>query len=327
MGEAGDESGTRVEVEPAAAQAGPGSTETFAPVATTTPGDPEASAVDASAGGLSPVAGSGGPDRPKDIAEYADWAKTALSEELSERVRTLYEVNATSIQGTAQSHQFFDELPECLNKAAQAYRDLNGADLLLQGSSLNLEKKSFQSIVEKCFRRNVLLNKKFPSPPKPPGWVTSQNWTSKVNDIVRGVLVCRYLDGPDFLAKELKARAKELGLDARSYSQQQENGHYAFHFYVKIPVEILDLAFSTTVVNVDIEIQLTTQLQDVLRDLTHKSYEKLRLASPSFDAAWKWEFSTNRFKASYLSHTLHLLEGLIVELRRETHGEKPEDDK
>ncbi|XXF74987.1 hypothetical protein P2318_18110 [Myxococcaceae bacterium GXIMD 01537] len=232
----------------------------------------------------------------------------------------------TTAQTTAQRHPFFETLADFLERMDSKYRTETGTDLLVPRASLDLYKKSFDSVIDKCFRKNVVLNPGFPEPPKK-GWFTSANCTIQINDLVRGTLVCRYLDGPEFLARELKARADALGLSARYDSQQNERGYYAYHFYVKIPVEVLDLQWTASLVNVEVEIQLSTQLQEVLRTLTHKSYEALRLSAPTLDESWKWNYSEARFKASYLGHTLHLIEGLILELRRETARENTKGDK
>jgi hypothetical protein len=71
---------------------------------------------------------------------------------------------------------------------------------------------------------------------------------------------------------------------------------------------------------VEIEIQITTQLQEVLRSLTHKFYEAQRLQVVPDKGKWKWDFKSNRFKVGYLSHTLHLLESVILESRDSVMG-------
>jgi hypothetical protein len=63
-----------------------------------------------------------------------------------------------------------------------------------------------------------------------------------------------------------------------------------------------------------VEIQITTQLQDVLRSLTHHLYEGQRLQSEE-SGKWKWDFASNRFRVGYLSHALHLIESIILDSR------------
>jgi hypothetical protein len=73
---------------------------------------------------------------------------------------------------------------------------------------------------------------------------------------------------------------------------------------------------------VEVEIQLTTQLQEVLRSLTHPFYEAERLLRNPDKGKWKWDFSSGRFKVGYLSHTLHLLESVILETRDKVRSER-----
>jgi hypothetical protein len=72
---------------------------------------------------------------------------------------------------------------------------------------------------------------------------------------------------------------------------------------------------------VEFEIQLTTQMQEVLRDLSHSFYEEKRLSQDD-DRQWKWDHKSALFRSSFMGHTLHLLEGVIVELR-EMKNKKP----
>lgn len=117
-----------------------------------------------------------------------------------------------------------------------------------------------------------------------------------------------------FIAKQLGKYAKSLGLKSRFYSQEREEGYYAYHFYVTIEVPFLDESFKKINSEIEIEIQLTTQLQEVLKELTHQFYQVNRLRSDN-NSKWKWNYKTNGFKLSYVSHTLHLLESIIIEIR------------
>jgi hypothetical protein len=69
---------------------------------------------------------------------------------------------------------------------------------------------------------------------------------------------------------------------------------------------------------------VTTQLQEVLRGLTHTFYEEQRATESRKTSKWKWEVRTNRFRVSYLSHTLHLLEAIILEARDEMKDHIPD---
>jgi ppGpp synthetase/RelA/SpoT-type nucleotidyltranferase len=143
------------------------------------------------------------------------------------------------------------------------------------------------------------------------------------------MIVCRYIDGTALVARTLHAHATDLALDSRFGSRENDAGYYAFHFYACLPVQISDMDWNAVEIPLSIEIQLTTQLQEVLKDLTHGFYEEARLRYPESDEDWKWQFETLRFKGSYIGHTLHLLEGIIVSLKTEVQtraGATPDAD-
>lgn len=54
-----------------------------------------------------------------------------------------------------------------------------------------------------------------------------------------------------------------------------------------------------------LEIQVSTQLAEVITSLTHGIYEQGRNTRPvSFDGEWKWDADLRIFKPAYLGHGL-----------------------
>ena len=249
-----------------------------------------------------------------------EWAKGPIGVDFAaSEIKLAYKQNATFIQTTAQDHDFFTNLENFLKDSSQAYLGKTGAELFMGDlPSPKLIVKPYESVINKSFRYNVLENSNFPAPP-PGDWASPNNWFLRFDDTVRSTMVCKFIDGPLFLAEKLKEYAEGYGLVSRFASKQKDDGYYAYHYYVKLPVELF-LSGAPTVVDVDIEIQLSTQLQDVMYDITHRYYEGLRIQKEVDPGAWKWEVGSNRFRAGYLSHTLHLLEGIILELR---NGDRP----
>jgi hypothetical protein len=129
------------------------------------------------------------------------------------------------------------------------------------------------------------------------------------------MLVCKFLDGPEFVTTRLMRYADGLGLSPRSYSQERDEGYYALHFYATFKVDLLNKELQAQESHVELEIQTTTQLQEILKGLTYTYYKESRTQPARDRSKWKWEYETNRFKAGYLGHTLHLMEAIIVELR------------
>lgn len=253
---------------------------------------------------------------------YPEWLASKLGVTLDEPVRNLANTNGALILNSAQKSSFFEDLPYVLEECSAAYEKQTGSPLLTRApSDFTLRVKPFESMVDKSFRQNVVWNKRWPSNPrltlgtmKMEEWVTPSNWHLAFDDIVRGTLVLRYIDGPSFLSAWLTDEATSRGLTTRVEARALDDGYYAYHFYVQLVVEMFKSDWSMFSGKLWIEIQLTTQLQEVARDLSHGFYAERRV-QPRGETAWKWEYTSPRFKSAYISHTLHLIEGLIVELR------------
>src|SRR5579864_6380909 len=146
------------------------------------------------------------PSRPNTVEEYVTWASATLGVDFTAAAtRNRYETNVQNAQNAVQDSRFMRELPEFVTKQEQEYQGETGAGLLMS-SELTVLRKPFDSAVLKSYRQNVLRNNRFPEPPGD-GWVNPDNWYSRFDDLVRGTLVCKFLDGPIVLAPALDAYA------------------------------------------------------------------------------------------------------------------------
>jgi ppGpp synthetase/RelA/SpoT-type nucleotidyltranferase len=254
--------------------------------------------------------------KPLTIEKYYEWAKTKLSQDFQlKENENRYASNLINIQNFLNDTQFFKDIDAKFKSWAEEYQKTKFSQLFMADSlSIVLDKKPYKSMIDKTFRYNVLWNKNFPDAPDK-GWITLDNIYSNINDIIRTIIVCKFIDGPQFVTEKLKGYSDELGLVAYYYTQERDEGYYAYHNYVWFDVEILDTDWKSHKDKIRLEIQVTTQLQEILKELTHQYFEESRLDPASYDQKWKWEFSTGKFKAGYMSHTLHLLESIIVDLR------------
>jgi ppGpp synthetase/RelA/SpoT-type nucleotidyltranferase len=259
---------------------------------------------------------------PRDIPtfeEYLEWAEHNLECKLLDKAtERSYEQNSNLAYATVEGHPFVAELPRFLGACEEQYNSLYGVGLFMSPvREIKLDRKSYSSVVNKSYRVNVLENERFPDSPED-GWITPSNWYERLTDIVRTRLVCKLIDGPKYLAERLKQRAADHELRSSHKTHQRDAGYYAYHFYVLITVPLLINERGETRtpdVDLSVEIQLTTQLQEVLYDLTHPIYERLRIADQPDSAAWKWDYGSPRFMAAYMGHTLHMLEAIILDLR------------
>lgn len=258
---------------------------------------------------------------PSTVEEYREWAKDALGIDFDEKTKLRYNTNISIIQNAFQETEFSRGLNSVLENASSEYYSERKSDLLMAGTEVSFVTKSYDSVVNKMFRKNVLLNKAFPVPPKD-GWIDFSNCYDQLNDLIRATIVCKFIDGPRFVTEHLISHANTHGIENKYNTEQRDEGYYAFHYYGRFPMQILTTGWETEARSVSVEIQVTTQLQDALKKLTHLFYEEQRINSKNdTNGEWKWDYDSLRFRASYLSHTLHMLEGVIVELRN-THSSK-----
>jgi ppGpp synthetase/RelA/SpoT-type nucleotidyltranferase len=172
--------------------------------------------------------------------------------------------------------------------------------------------KPFESFLLSCYRKSITALKKGENE----NIITPSNWYTKIPDIIRTSLVVKYLDGVEFTLKRICKLCEDFHLKHWHYHEARDEGYYAVHVYLKLSVEIPLMDWRTTKIEFNLELQVTTQLQDVIRKLTHKYYEERRTNVKGRDGKWQWNYDNDEFIANYLGHILHYVEGMIMEIRR-----------
>jgi hypothetical protein len=174
--------------------------------------------------------------------------------------------------------------------------------------------KDYKSVLLKSFRKNVLNNDRWPEAPVD-GWVLPDTWFGQIKDIVRTTFVVKYLDGVANLTDELGEICERHSVPWSADYEAREEGYYASHFSLSVPVEIPQVTWDTDIIDLKVELQVTTQLQEVIRRLTHRQYEMRRLRIEEPTTKWQWDYKSDEFKPNYLGHILHYVEGMIMEIR------------
>jgi hypothetical protein len=254
-------------------------------------------------------------EKPKDIIAYRKWLLEYQKVDIGERAKRYYETVMSKAIADIQKSDMWQELKSDLNIINQAYFLKTNYYLFVSDGAPELLAKPFESLVEKSFRKNVIENRDWPEAPRRAGWVLPEQWYRQVNDLVRTCFVVKYLDGVNFLVEELEKRARAAGYQDRTYFEAREEGYYAAHFYFKFPCEIPKENWDTREEVIAVELQVTTQLQEVIRKLLHKYYETQRSASKKPDMKWQWDYKSDEFAANYLGHILHYVEGMIMDVR------------
>jgi ppGpp synthetase/RelA/SpoT-type nucleotidyltranferase len=154
--------------------------------------------------------------------------------------------------------------------------------------------KSIDSIIEKCWRKNVTLKSDF---------VSSENITKEISDLIRTSVVCptllhakmfaeRFEAWEDFIPKEdLDKHFSDISRIIVDKEAKPASGYFAYHAQVFFSSEI------------SIEVQLFSQLSSAWRNLAHKLYETSRIKASPFNVPGSPET-----RLISLGHMLHLAE-------------------
>ncbi len=274
------------------------------------------------------------------LRTYPDWLRNTHRIDLEDpNLQDSHELAQQFLIAYLRHHPFALGLDEFIHTASRKYRELHGSDLLMDADHItNFELKSWASLVNKSFRMNCLQNRNFPDVPRfdpfeygvitadasiPGEWVTPRNWFGFIDDPIRARVICKFADGPDFLATKLEEYAKSRGVSAKLKRQTKDNGYYAYHCYFvfEIGEEFAVDGLGVSFARFSIELQITTQLQEILYDLTHTYYEAERLEATQPHINFSF-FESHRFKSTYTGHTLYLIESILLEIRKNSQAHK-----
>lgn len=253
--------------------------------------------------------------KPKNIQEYKKWLEEEHSVMIDERVINYYESFVKSIHEATSNSEFWQSIDISLQEIAQKYEVKTGYPLMLSNDNPSILEKPFDSTLLKSFRKNILNNDNWPKPPHKKDWLLPNNWFGKIPDLIRTCFVVKYLDGVDYLCDEIENLSAKHKVLFRKYYEAREEGYYAVHIYITKEYEIPAKNWDTERAIIQFEIQITTQLQEVIRRLLHQYYEKNRINRKVSKKKWQWSYKENEFFANNLGHILHFVEGMILEVR------------
>ena len=197
----------------------------------------------------------------------------------------------------------------------QYYSDYN-VNLFTSDEAPKVVIKSLDSLLNKAYRKNVLRNNNFPNEPEG-GWITPDNWFDNIHDIIRTSFVVKYLDGVKFVESKLKELAKNIGMDDSFLCEYEarDDGYYAAHAGIRLSIDLLTKSWTMEKHIISVEMQITTELQEMIKALLHKYYEKNRTTIIPEDYKWQWDYRNEQFVPNYMGHIAHYIEGMIVEIR------------
>jgi len=250
--------------------------------------------------------------------EYKEWLKEKHKIEISDGTNKHYLSVTERIKNDFEVSGFWTQLTKNLKEYGAEYYTDKKYDLfmpVIPEFETELYIKSFKSFFFKTFRKNILENELWPDEPKD-GWILPDNWFTKIDDFIRTMFAVKYLDGVRFMIEKISSLCNQCSMELKDIDYEaKEEGYYAVHLYPKQEFEIPRIHLGTEKINVKIEIQLTTQLQEAIRRLLHKYYEKRRGERREEYVKWQWNYESDEFILNYLGHILHYVEGMIMEIR------------
>lgn len=261
---------------------------------------------------------------PKTPDEFRTWSTKGTCGIFDKEAEAWFTSGQNNLFMVLHDSDFASGLESTIAEARGKFHESAAAELFALGTppKLTWHKKTYDSLVDKLFRINCIENESFPAPPIN-GWTTISDTFSKIDDIVRTTIFVGYADSARFLAEEIKDSAEKHGHAATVKEHAKEKGYYAHHVYVNFTLPITDLLTGKFIdQTATVELQVATQLQAALREVTHVLYEKERLESVggAIPTNWKHDFSSGRFRAAYMAHSLRFIEAMIVDLRNTIHG-------
>jgi ppGpp synthetase/RelA/SpoT-type nucleotidyltranferase len=268
--------------------------------------------------------------KPTTQQEYLTWLKQTAGAHITlPRLQTRFDSVTAKINSSFTSSSFWSQLKSSLAEYNdQYYLNTDGYFLLtnLQPPP-EIVTKPFESFLLKTQRRNILENPNWPSPPQE-GWLLPDNWYSRIPDVVRTRFTVKYLDGVDFMVQAIASLCGEHACQSDISYEAREEGYYAAHLIVHSEADIPGETWDSLRIPVALEIQITTQLQEVIGRLLHKYYERRRSLREKPDLKWQWNYESDEFITNYLGHILHYAEGMIMEVRtRQAASSSPQSPK
>lgn len=259
-------------------------------------------------------------DKPKNMKEYKRWLSEKFKAQIDDPTRNHYESIALRVKETFAASSLWQLiLSELPNLGEEYYLATHYQLLAAPSEKPQLLIKPFDSFLLKTFRKNVVENTSWPEEPKD-GWLEPANWIARANDIVRTCITVKYLDGVEFLLHRLHKLAEREESKAWKYYVGGVDGYYAGHLYISRIYEVPKRNYDTESIAVTGELQITTQIHEVIRRLLHKHFERRRKKLSSRPEEWQWDYRSEEFATNYLGHILHYVDGMIMDLRERKRG-------
>ncbi len=255
--------------------------------------------------------------KPNIQSYFSSWFFDQFRLELDVQPKNNYESQIQKLKKDFENCELWKELNIKLQKDYNdEYRIKNNEHRLVKKEFFpELCCKPYDSLINKSFRKNIVENESFPEPPKD-GWVEPNKWFIQIKDLLRTTIIVRYLDGVEFVVNKIRDLADTYNFICSVDYEARDVGYYAAHITVAKDFTIQNINETETDILFSVEIQVSTELQEAIKQLTHELYEQRRsLTGVEKEKKWQWNNQSLEFKSYYLGHILHYLDGMLVEAR------------
>lgn len=250
---------------------------------------------------------------PHNEEEFVRWMEAKFDIN-NEQVESNYESNTARMLKEFKETSFWKTAGQQLKEWDFEYYKKNGVHLFTKTVLPDVYVKPYESLLNKAYRKDCLRNEQFPKEPED-GWICPNTWFEKIHDIIRTMFTVKYLDGVKFFDQKLKQLADEMGCLYCCNYEAHDDGYYAAHAAITIDMDIVGMDWQKRSQRIEVEIQITTELQEMVKSLLHKYYEENRKKVIPKDYKWQWDYQSKQFVPNFLGHIAHYLEGMIVEIR------------
>lgn len=261
------------------------------------------------------MSGRGEADKPA-LTEYLSWLEEVWGGDNRELRPGRFMHQQADLRREFEASPYWRSIDHDIAGWSEDYARRTGHRLFAGDAATGtLSLKPWESFLNKTWRVNVKNNVNWPSEP-PGGWILPDTWFERFWDVIRTRLTVRYLDGVKYLADCLAQQGARCGVDVHLESKAKETGYYAIHVLVpqEFTVQALDYGEPQPRRSV-IEIQITTELQEMVGELTHRHFELDRTNDEINPEPWQWDYQRPEFSPYYLGHVLHWVEGVVMNLR------------
>jgi hypothetical protein len=262
-------------------------------------------------------------DKPEFGSEYLRWLDETLEVSNLDAQERLYGKVASEIADHFEKSAFWEQVLEKVKDVDVQYKLKNKHYLINGSDAIKIKIKPWQSFLLKTYRKNILNNSNWPASPEE-GWCTPETWFELIRDVARTSVIVKYIDGVPLILDGLREIATKHALAHEAELISRQDGYYSAHFVCSTDCNLTTVDWKSVTKHVSLEIQVTTQIKEVIKTLLHSFYEDKRgeISTIGKSKDVSWDYTSDEFKASYLGHMLHYVESMIIEVRDKKESQK-----